>query len=122
MHELSLCRSIHQVVEKAADNRSVAVVNLKVGKLRQVVPGTLVYCWGLVTAEGPLAGSELVIEAVPVVGHCGSCDHDTEIVQTLVLVCEQCGAAGLDLVTGDEFLITTIDFDDRVPRVRPSAS
>lgn len=122
MHELSLCRSIHQVVEKAAGDRSVAVVNLRVGKLRQVVPGTLIYCWGLVTSDGPLAGSELVIESVPVVAHCPRCQCDIDIVQTLVLVCELCGAAGLDIVSGDEFLVTTIDLDDQAPTARPSAS
>lgn len=119
MHELSLCRSIHQVVEKAAGDRRVAVVHLKVGRLRQVVPGTLTYCWGLVSADGPLAGSELAIESVPVVGHCRSCGRDTEVAQVLLLVCEHCGAGPLDLVSGEEFLITTIDLDDRATAGRP---
>ncbi len=115
MHELSLCRSIHQVVENAAAHRPVATVNLRVGMLRQVVPATLVYCWGLVTAEGPLAGSRLAIESVPVVGHCRACDRDTHIEQTLMLVCGYCDTAALDIVNGEEFLITTIDFDDTSP-------
>lgn len=113
MHELSLCRSIHQVVEKSAGDRRVAVVHLKVGRLRQVVPGTLRYCWDLVTADGPLAGSELAIESVPVIGSCRSCGQDTEIEHTLLLVCAHCGEAALDIVSGEEFLITTLDLDDR---------
>ncbi|KRA27972.1 MULTISPECIES: hydrogenase maturation nickel metallochaperone HypA/HybF [unclassified Nocardioides] len=122
MHELSLCRSIHQVVAEAAADRTVAAVHLKVGKLRQVVPGTLTYCWGLVTVDGPLAGSELVVESVPVVGTCRACGRDTEVEQVLMLVCVHCGDAPLDLVSGEEFLITTIDLDDPAPAGRRTAS
>ncbi|TWG92777.1 hydrogenase nickel incorporation protein HypA/HybF [Nocardioides sp. J9] len=122
MHELSLCRTIHQVVEKAAGDRKVAAVHLKVGKLRQVIPGTLTYCWGLVSADGPLAGSQLVVESVSVVGNCRSCGRDTEVEQVLVLVCAHCGAAALDIVSGEEFLITTIDLDDRTPAARRPVS
>ncbi|GAA1509739.1 hydrogenase maturation nickel metallochaperone HypA [Nocardioides humi] len=113
MHELSLCRSILQVVERAAGDQRVNAVNLKVGQLRQVVPGTLAYCWGLVTEDGPLAGSSLRIESVPVAGVCRDCGEETEIEQVLVLACGSCGSAAMDLVRGEEFLITTLDLDDR---------
>lgn len=113
MHELSLCRSILQVVERAAGDQRVNAVNLQVGRLRQVVPGTLAYCWGLVTDGGPLAGSSLQIESVPVAAVCRDCGAETEIEQVLLLVCGRCGGGAMDVVRGEEFLITTLDLDDR---------
>ena len=73
VHELSLCSSIQHVVSRAAGDRTVTVVHLRLGRLRQVVPDTLRYCWGLVTADTALAGSELVIESVAVTARCRAC-------------------------------------------------
>jgi hydrogenase nickel incorporation protein HypA/HybF len=109
MHELSLCNSIRQVVERSADGRPVTTVHLQVGRLRQVVPDTLRYCWGLVTAETPLAGSELAIESVPVTGRCRSCGEETTVEEVLVVLCGHCDSPDLELLTGQEFLITTLD-------------
>jgi hydrogenase nickel incorporation protein HypA/HybF len=112
VHELSLCNSIQQVVARAAGDRPVVVVHLRVGRLRQVVPDTLRYCWTLVTAEGPLAGSELRIDPVPVSGRCRICAAETTVEEVLVLVCGACGSPDLELLTGEEFLITTLDLAD----------
>lgn len=112
MHELSLCNSIQQVVGRAAGDRKVAAVHLRVGRLRQVVPDTLRYCWELVTADGPLAGSVLAIDSIPVSARCRGCTAETTVNDTLVLVCGSCGSPDLDLLTGEEFMITTLDLAD----------
>lgn len=112
MHELSLCNTIQQVVLRAAEERKVSVVHLQVGQLRQVVPDTLRYCWGLVTADGPLAGSQLAVESVPVRGRCRGCTAETVVRDVLVLVCGECGSPDLELLSGEEFLITTLDLAD----------
>ncbi|WP_183097949.1 hydrogenase maturation nickel metallochaperone HypA/HybF [Nocardioides pelophilus] len=112
MHELSLCNSIQQVVNRAAGDRTVTVVHLRLGRLRQVVPDTLRYCWDLVTADSPLAGSELAIESVAVSARCNACAAGTTIADTLVLLCCECGSPDLELLTGEEFLITTLDLAD----------
>lgn len=117
MHELSLCQAIVGVVERARDGRTVEVVNLRLGELRQVVPETLEYCWGLVTEAGPLAGSRLAIERVPVRLDCRDCGEQTAVGHTLVLTCAGCGSGNIALVTGEEFLVTSIDLatDDKEP-------
>ena len=109
MHELSLCRSIHDIVDRARDGRRVLTVNLQVGQLRQVVPDTLTHCWGLVTAEGPLAGSRLVVDHVPVVLECRECGARTTAGQALVLTCASCGSGAVDLRSGEELLVTSLD-------------
>lgn len=108
MHELSLCNSIHGIVTRAAAGRPVSVVHLHVGQLRQVVPETLRYCWGLVCEGGELAGSRLEIDSIPVTALCQQCSATTTVEHSLVLVCAACGSGNLTVQTGEEFIITSL--------------
>ncbi len=108
MHELSICQSIVGIIERHAEGRPVRAIHLRVGALRQIVPDTLVYCWSLVNADTPLAGSELVVDSVPAEFRCAPCDR-TQTLTEMNLVCESCGGHDLTIVAGEEFLITTLD-------------
>lgn len=117
MHELSLCRSIYGVVDRARSGRTVSAVHLQVGQLRQVVPETLVYCWGMVTAESGLEGAVLDVDHVPVVLDCRGCGARTEVAHALVLTCSGCGGGDIALHTGEEFMVTSIDLQPRAADV-----
>lgn len=108
MHELSICRSIVAVVDQHAAGRGVASVNLQVGELRQIVPDTLVYCWSLVTENTGLATSQLRVERVPAAIRCTACEHRTTLARH-VLVCEECGGRDVEIVAGEEFVITSLE-------------
>lgn len=108
MHELSICRSIADIVERSAAGRRVETVNVRIGKLRQIVPDTLVYCWSLVCEETPLDGSQLRVESIPAAIRCIRCDH-TLILDEPLLVCDRCGGTEVEIVAGEEFLITSLD-------------
>jgi hydrogenase nickel incorporation protein HypA/HybF len=109
VHELSICGSIADIVARRAAGRPVKVINVRVGQLRQVVPDTLVYCWELVSADTPLAGSRISIEAVPVRIRCRSCDQVTDVGPIPVFACGACGGFDAQVVSGDEFLITSLE-------------
>ena len=109
MHELSLCRSIYGIVDKARGDRSVSTVHLQVGQLRQVVPDTLSYCWSMIIEASPLAGSELDIDHVPVRLDCAACGARTTVEHVLVLTCSTCHSGDITLHTGEEFMVTSID-------------
>ena len=109
MHELSLCRSIYAIADRARSGRPVEVVHLQVGQLRQVVPATLEYCWDLVTEQTPLAGSRLGIDHVPIRLGCRDCGGETEVAERLVLTCGHCGSGAIRVQTGEEFLLTSLD-------------
>ena len=109
MHELSLCRSIYGIVDRAREGRSVRTVYLQVGQLRQVVPDTLTYCWGLVTQETPLDGSDLVVDHVPVQLDCRACGERTVVEHVLVLTCSACGSGDISMLTGEELMVTGLD-------------
>lgn len=109
MHELSICGSIKGIVEKHADGRAVSTIHVRVGQLRQIVPDTLIYCWSLVSAETPLAGSALSVEHVPGRIACRSCGTEREIGQFPVFVCSSCDGTDVEVLAGEEFLITSFD-------------
>lgn len=109
MHELSLCRSIFGIVDTAREGREVDRVHLRVGMLRQVVPETLEHCWGLLTAETALEGSRLVIDHVPVQLRCTECGEVTVAEERLIFVCRRCDSTKVELLAGEEFMVTTMD-------------
>lgn len=107
MHELSICKSIADIAERHASGRAVQTVRVRIGELRQIVPDTLVYCWSLVTEETPLAGTELEVERVPAAIRCRVCAHVTTLDEPL-LICGSCGGTDVEIVAGEEFLITSL--------------
>jgi hydrogenase nickel incorporation protein HypA/HybF len=109
MHELALCQSVYGIADRARDGRPVAVVHLRVGALRQVVPGTLTYCWGVVTDTTPLEGSLLDVEAVPGTLACRSCGATTVLADRFVIACGACAGADVDVVRGEELMVTSLD-------------
>jgi len=112
MHELSICGSIADIVTRRAAGRGVKVINVRAGQLRQIVPDTLVYCWELVSADTPLAGSRIAIESVPARIKCRACAHVTEVGAIPVFACGNCGGVDAEVVSGEEFLITSLELDE----------
>jgi hydrogenase nickel incorporation protein HypA/HybF len=108
VHELSICRSIVDIVRRHAAGRTVEIVHVRVGALRQIVPDTLVHCWSLVNDTTPLAGSRLEVESVPAAIRCARCE-DTRVLTEAVFACASCGGQDVAIVAGEEFLITSLE-------------
>lgn len=108
MHELSLCRAIARIATEHARGRPVLAITLQVGQLRQVVPQTLIYCWKLVSENTPLAGSQLVVESIPALVECASCEGRQPLASVAVR-CPACGSDDVAIAGGDEFLVKTLD-------------
>jgi hydrogenase nickel incorporation protein HypA/HybF len=109
VHELSICASIADIVTRRAAGRPVGVINVRVGQLRQIVPDTLVYCWGLLCEETSLAGSRIIVETVPARIRCRSCERTADVGDLPVFACAGCGGIDVEIVAGEEFLITSLE-------------
>jgi hydrogenase nickel incorporation protein HypA/HybF len=109
VHELSICGSIADIVTRRAAGRAVKVINVRAGQLRQIVPETLVYCWELVSADTSLAGSRISVETVPARIRCRSCERVTDVGAVPVFACVGCGGFDVEVVSGEEFLITSLE-------------
>jgi len=111
VHELSLCRSIGQIVRRHADGRQVSVVHLQVGQLRQVVPDTLVYCWGIANEGTSCAGSVLDVDHVPAAIECRDCGATT-LLEEMRMICGSCGGTAVAVTAGEELLVTSIELQE----------
>lgn len=109
MHELSICSSIARIVNRSADGRTVRTIHLQVGQLRQIVPETLIYCWGLVSADTALDGSTLVVDHIAAIVTCRACGQVREVGAFPDFTCTACGGTHVEVTSGEEFLITTLD-------------
>jgi hydrogenase nickel incorporation protein HypA/HybF len=112
MHELSLCRAVADTVVAHGGGRRVERVRLVVGRFRQVVPDTLVHCWELTTVGSSLEGSVLEVTPVPAVLSCRACGADTPL-ELPVFRCGACDGVDVHLVSGEEFLVSSIDVASR---------
>jgi hydrogenase nickel incorporation protein HypA/HybF len=109
VHELSICASIADIATRHAAGRPVSVINVRVGQLRQIVPDTLVYCWGLLCEDTSLAGSRIIVETVPARIRCRSCERTADVGDLPVFACAGCGGIDVEIVAGEEFLITSLE-------------
>jgi hydrogenase nickel incorporation protein HypA/HybF len=108
MHELSIAEAIAHKVRERAAGRPVGAVAIRVGHFRQIVPDALQFCWTMVTDATGLSDCRLEIEQVPATVRC----HDCDVVTTLdvpILLCEACGSTGVTLLTGQEFLVVSLE-------------
>ena len=108
MHELSIAEAIVDVALRHAGGRSVTVVELKVGHLRQVVPSALEFAFELVTRGTVLEGAELHMEEVAAAGSCRTCEMDTPLPE-LPLCCRHCGGFDVEVTRGEELLVECLE-------------
>jgi hydrogenase nickel incorporation protein HypA/HybF len=113
LHELSLCQAIVDTVSMHADGRPLRRVNARIGYFRQVVPDSLQFAWQVITDGTDLASCELAVEHVPAVVVCRACGERTTLDLPLLL-CASCAGDDVELVSGEEFQIASIDIVEEV--------
>lgn len=126
MHELSLSSAIVDTVVRHAEGRRVSNVEMRIGRLRQVVPDSLSFYFEIVSRDTLAEGADLELEMVDALMRCDSCSHEwdpapppaTEESQVMVLPqfrCPECSEAGAEVVSGEEFEVESIIVDDAAP-------
>jgi hydrogenase nickel incorporation protein HypA/HybF len=111
MHELSISSAICDTAVRHAAGRAVTRVAVRVGRLRQVVPASLSFCFGLVAKDTVCDGAQLDLEIVPARLHCGACDHDWEI-DVPAFRCPRCSSGDAAVVTGEELEVESIEVEE----------
>jgi hydrogenase nickel incorporation protein HypA/HybF len=113
VHELSLAGAVIDTVERHAAGRRVTAVYLTVGHLRQVVPASLDFYFGHVARGTVCEGARLEQELVPARLRC-DCGHEWAL-DEVDFRCTACGAAGAKVISGEEFLVESIDVEEQEP-------
>ena len=110
MHELSVSAAVVDTAVRLAGGRAVAVVNLRVGHLRQVVPDSLLFYFGLVARETVCAGARLEIEVVPARLRCEDCETEW-VAEAAAFRCPSCRSAGVTVLSGEELEVESIELE-----------
>jgi hydrogenase nickel incorporation protein HypA/HybF len=105
MHELSIIEALlEQVRQQTPPGTRVRAVRLRVGKLRQLAPETLIFCYDAAVQDG----SRLEIEEVPAEAKCRHCSL-TFAVEDHWFECPRCQSTGADLLRGDELQLMNLE-------------
>src|SRR5208282_6625375 len=105
MHELSIAMSIIELVQEESDKRGgaqVSAVHLKLGALSGVVKEALLGSFEMACEDTPLKGARLVVEEVPVLIFCQSCQTQRPVSSMQLFCCAECGAPSSEVVQGKE--------------------
>jgi hydrogenase nickel incorporation protein HypA/HybF len=111
MHELSLSSAVLKTVARHAGGRPVRVVNLRVGRMRQVVPDTLGFYFELVARGTICEGARLRQEIIEARLRCNPCGREWEI-ETPAFRCPTCGGADVAVASGNEFEVESIEVEE----------
>jgi hydrogenase nickel incorporation protein HypA/HybF len=115
MHELSIAVQVVQSAEKAVPlshkGRKVLKITLDVGKMAGVMVHSLRFCFEIAARGTALEGSELVVREIPVTAECRSCLSPWTM-DDPEFICPSCGGNDVELKTGRELFIRSMDVAD----------
>jgi hydrogenase nickel incorporation protein HypA/HybF len=114
LHELSIVRGIIETVSEAAQTanaKKIKAVHLRVGALAGVVKDALLFSYGLATEETMLAGSELVVEELPLLIFCQVCGKSVKLPSVQSFRCPECKTPSGDIRQGKELEVSSIEIE-----------
>ena len=111
MHELSIASAIVATAARHASGNRVTVVRVRVGRLRQVVPDSLSFCFGMVARESLCEGARLELQVIPAVLRCNGCAHEWQIDEP-PFWCPQCAGGDVTPVRGEELEVESIEIEE----------
>lgn len=112
MHELGIVFYIIRDAKEAALQNSVKHISkvvMNIGEVSTVIPDLLQDCWKWAVAkEEMMTGCELVVNRIPAINHCNSCQKRYSAVEH-GRTCPDCGSEDTWLEQGNEVEIKEIE-------------
>jgi hydrogenase nickel incorporation protein HypA/HybF len=112
MHELSIAISMIDQITEEAESRGgldVEAVHMKLGIFSGVDKDALQFAYQLACEGSVLEGSRLVIETIPLIIYCASCQKDRTPPSVYQLSCPECGTPGQKIVSGREIEVASLE-------------
>jgi hydrogenase nickel incorporation protein HypA/HybF len=113
VHEWSLACELVKQAEQEASSRGAArvlSVTARVGLLTGVVPELLSRSYEMARMGTLLEDAPLIVERQLVRARCPACGA-TSTLEGFGLVCPGCGTLGLEVLEGDEIVLTRMDLE-----------
>ncbi len=113
MHETAIVASLFQVIDRQIGQhgiQKVSRVRLKVGDFAVVETMTLTACFEVFAEGTAVEGAELVIERVPILARCQECHLEFEV-KNHDFRCRSCASSGVEMLSGKELYIDSLDVE-----------
>lgn len=111
MHELSIATAVLNTALKHAEDRPVEVVVMRVGSLRQVVPDSLRFYWGIVARDTVCADARLEFDEIDALLRCEDCGQEWEPL-IAAFRCPVCASAEVTVAAGEELEIDYLELKE----------
>lgn len=116
MHEASIAQTILNELEERVLlgqlPNSILKVNLRVGRFTAIVPDNLKFMYDVLKVETQFSETTLHIEEIPIRCRCNICSNEF-ILSEIDFVCKHCLSFPLELLSGRELFIDSVEaFDD----------
>jgi hydrogenase nickel incorporation protein HypA/HybF len=132
LHELSIASAVQDTVVRYAEGRDVAAVQMRMGRLRQVVPSSLSFYFEIVGRDTVTAGARLDLELVDARLRCdcgaewdpapAPAESAEEMIYAPQFRCPACGEGGAKVIAGEEMEVESIEVvAPAAPAHEPSA-
>ena len=111
MHEMSICQSLMDQVERIAKEQGASRVDsivLSIGPLSGVEPVLLNRAYEVARLQTVAENAELEIVTGPILVECRSCGSKGEA-EVNRLLCTSCGSWQVSLIQGDELLLMRLE-------------
>ncbi|MET7639929.1 hydrogenase maturation nickel metallochaperone HypA [Streptomyces sp. NPDC005438] len=118
MHEMSIALAVIDRAETAArchGAESVEAVRVVVGEVSGVVPEALRFAFEVAREGTALHGARLVIDTAEGSARCGPCDTTFALGMPPQLWCPHCDGSQVEVLTGRELEVTSVDLPDDHP-------
>ncbi|MCF8301740.1 MAG: hydrogenase maturation nickel metallochaperone HypA [Bacteroidales bacterium] len=113
MHELAMVQNMFRIILEVADQnqlQKITRVNFEVGKMQQIVPEYFEFAFEA-TKENTIASeAQLSLSFIPITLKCKACNHEFTIADG-AFICPKCQETDLELISGNELLIKSIEGD-----------
>ena len=114
MHELSVAQEILNIVHQYIPNPepgAVRAVRVKIGRMSNVLPDSLSFCYDALVSKTSLEGSKLELIQLPLKIICESCGKQSEIYEP-VFACPVCENYHVKIISGTELQVEEIVLND----------
>ncbi len=114
MHELSIAQEIIGIAEQyfsSDENERVKSIKVKIGKLQNVLPDSLEFCFNVLIQNDKMRNAKLVIDHVPIKLECKSCGDVSEQ-EGFLFACPKCGSSSINIISGNELTVSEIEFEN----------
>jgi hydrogenase nickel incorporation protein HypA/HybF len=113
MHEMALCESVIEIIEREAQRQrfsAVRAVWLEIGVLSHAEPDAMRFCFDAVSRGTLAAAARFEIIAVPGEAWCLACARTVPLAQR-DQPCTHCGGHQLQVTAGDELRVKELEVD-----------